>query len=59
MDSYYKAYDVAELEEWLDKILIKQEDPKKSERLDILRTLDIKTSASDKIIDEIKKDLSL
>lgn len=59
MESYYKAYDVAELEEWLDRILIKQEDPNKSERLDILRTLDIKTSASDKIIDEIKKDLSL
>lgn len=59
MDSYYKAYNTIELEEWLDRILIKQEDPKKSERLDILRTLDIKTSASDKIIDEIKKDLSL
>ena len=59
MDSYYKAYNTIELEEWLDRILIKQEDPKKSERLDILRTLDINTSASDKIIDEIKIDLNI
>ena len=59
MDSYYKAYNTIELEEWLDRILIKQEDPKKSERLDILKTLDIKTSASNKIIDEIKIDLNI
>lgn len=60
MKTYYKAWNIKQLDELLNEILIKKNDFKKQERINVLKNLNIKNySATDKIIHELKKDLGI
>ena len=59
IESYYKAYDIDELNVLLDNVVIKGIDPKKEERCKLINELGlINTAASENIIKEIRNQLS-
>ena len=55
MESYYKVWNIKELDKCLNEILIKKIDSKKQERISVLEQLKIKNNnATDKIMLELK-----
>ena len=57
--SYYQAHDLEELENYLEEIIIKKQDPKKDERLAVLEELELKNNYCAKnIIEDIIGDLN-
>ena len=60
METYYKAFNLEQLENALDEVLIKENDPQKLDRLQVLKKLELeKFNSSEKIIEELMKDLGL
>jgi len=60
MKSYYDSWNLKDLQNYFDEILIKGNDPKKTDRISVMKKLGIdKYSATENIILEIKKDIGL
>lgn len=59
-DTYYKAYTKEELEQHLDNVILKREDPKKNERLNLLKELNLDSNyAALNILNDIKQELGI
>lgn len=58
MQTYYDTWDIGQLRSYLDDILLNGNDPKREERLSLLKKLKIgQDSSTDKIVRELKRDV--
>ena len=60
VNSYYQAHDIPELKQYLDEIIVKKQDYKKQERLNVLQELNLRNNYCAKnIIEDIKQELGI
>ena len=59
MESYYKAWNIEDLDRCLKEILIKNNDPEKEKRIKKLKEFGIEYNSTDNIIKNIKSDIGI